>query len=251
MLVMLIGAILLSVLVVGVLIGLNWQGQQFISDPVSAPQAVDHQLSVDSQVTITSPAEGATISGLFTIEGTASGDVNEIELNLTAADGQQLGVRTVSIADLPDSDTKRWQIDMQVVGNITSETAILRAGSGEVTASHEVRFPVVQLEERLQLKTPIADQSVPRDIINLSGQMQGFFEGTMQVRVIAGTDVLLETFVQATGDNYTDFAPFAKQLSLPADFEEDEVVLQLYEINMRNGAEEILLEIPLSVYLPT
>jgi len=105
-------------------------------------------------------------------------------------------------------------------------------------------------ETRLVINTPTLNQVISKtgSVLALDGQMKGFFEGTMNFRILdsAGNE-LASGVITAIGDNLTDFTSFNKQVNIES-FSSLAAIrgkIEFYETSMKDGSINVLASIPL------
>ena len=105
---------------------------------------------------------------------------------------------------------------------------------------------------RLQITSPTNNSYVTitspgSGTISFNGKMQGFFEGTMNYRVIdASGKVLTKDVVNASADNYGTFVSFEKIITISyVTAILNPGRLEVYDVSMKDGAETVLAVIPL------
>ena len=84
--------------------------------------------------------------------------------------------------------------------------------------------------------------------VTFIGEMKGFFEGNMGIKLESEqNEVLFTSSVQADADNYEDFAAFEKLIdfkSLPSNIG-NKGKWVVYETSSLNGEELVILEVPI------
>jgi hypothetical protein len=109
---------------------------------------------------------------------------------------------------------------------------------------------VVIDDTRLVINTPTLNQAISKNgsVLSLDGQMKGFFEGTMNFRILdsAGTE-LTTGVITAIGDNLTDFTSFNKQATIDSfsSLTATSGKIEFYETSMKDGSITVLASIPL------
>jgi len=108
----------------------------------------------------------------------------------------------------------------------------------------------VKTESRIKITSPLAFQVVPKEgtVITIKGQMQGFFEGVMNFRIVDERYFEIASgIITAQGDNLIGFAPFEKQFTVPnfADTYEVRGMLEFSETSMKDGVNIVVASVPL------
>lgn len=109
------------------------------------------------------------------------------------------------------------------------------------------------VQDRLEITSPTSNTVISKEggILLIEGKMQGFFEGTLNFRIVDDKgNAIFEDNVVAVEDNYGQMAKFSKEVLI--DTEQAEILsssidLVFYEVSMKDGSETELLTITLPV----
>jgi len=97
---------------------------------------------------------------------------------------------------------------------------------------------------RLQLDSPINNQTLSKagETLLLKGRMQGFFEGTMNYRILDASGIVITSGTVTAPDNYGQFATFEKNITVPSFATNTSTTGKFifYEVSMKDGAETII-----------
>jgi hypothetical protein len=105
-------------------------------------------------------------------------------------------------------------------------------------------------ETRIVVNSPLPNQFIPKEgaTMALEGQMKGFFEGTMNYRILDDSNTIIATgIINAEGDNYDAFANFNEQITI-APFTESSAIngkIEFFEESMKDGSTKVVASIPL------
>ncbi|HEX9804366.1 MAG TPA: Gmad2 immunoglobulin-like domain-containing protein [Candidatus Dojkabacteria bacterium] len=121
----------------------------------------------------------------------------------------------------------------------------------EVESEDEVEQDKIlyEIEDRLKIVGPDYNQTISGSEYTVKGEMKGFFEGVMNVRIIDNEgNVLIDEIVMAEGDNYTDFVEFTKTFDLsPFLSTIPAATLEFYEVSAKDGTDNVLLSMTLLI----
>lgn len=102
--------------------------------------------------------------------------------------------------------------------------------------------------QRVKVISPLAGQHLTKDEVLLVGEMKGFFESTMNIRLIddEGNELLTDIIMPSSTvvDQFIEFASFEKYLDLGnLNFTTAKGYLEFYEESAKDGSENLLVSI--------
>lgn len=212
------------------------------------------QTTEEQTIAITTPAAGAEVTGKVTISGTASADLGALQVVLTSTpEGGLLELASATVS-LTGEGLANWSTTLVVNNSVTAELATIMVYPADadrtsaLTQTVDVSFAVQVAEDRIMLYSPVKDQQLPADTVLLAGQMQDFFEATLNVRLLDedGTE-LLSDIITASEDNYGQFADFEKEIDMSAVTPKGKTgEWEFYDVSAADGSETVLLTVPVS-----
>ncbi len=135
-------------------------------------------------------------------------------------------------------------------GNDTNETNTIVTPSNSAVAPSSTASSsgdLITIPERVKTNavTGIQNNNGLRLLV-LQGQVTGFFEGTVNYRLLNSNGIEIYSGTFQVGDNYEQFADFNKSISLP-EIPAGKLTatgkLQIYDVSMKDGSETILQEV--------
>lgn len=107
--------------------------------------------------------------------------------------------------------------------------------------------PFIEVSNKLKLYLPQKNQAFQGESTIFQGEMKGFFEGTLNVRLrdSQGRE-LFKDFLTANDDNYEKFASFSKEVKhgkIPASAGPSGT-WEFYEVSPKDGTEDVILTVP-------
>ena len=213
----------------------------------------DPDAEEDEVINFVSPEEDSSVSGQFTVEGEATASLQEITVNIYDGNDVLIGTDTAGLASAEDNPLHSWTATIDITrspGTLTGRIIAFPTSEGEssdLRISMNIRFSEQTSAGRIRLFAPLSNQVTNVSPVMFRGEMKDFFEGTLELRLLtpAGTE-LFRDFINASGDNYGQFAEFMKAI----EFERiplaagDEGTWELFETSAADGTETVLLSLP-------
>lgn len=254
-----IGVVLLSLILVGLIIGFgiiffyeyNKDKIPFIGNDT----VLDPSVAAGTLLDIIDPKENDILNGEIALNLRYKGDMDTLIVGVYDDEDNLLGIKEVDTVN--DPNEQMIVIDLDINDSPSTDTGYILARAfkdgNEITELNErvdIRFLTLDLTNRLKVYSPLLKQVVSKEEprLSLRGEMQGFFEGLMNYRVISTNgSVINEGFINADGDNYVAFVPFSKEIIMDpfSSTIGDTGRLELYELSMEDGSERVLLSIPI------
>lgn len=201
-----------------------------------------------SKIIISTPSSGAKLGGTLNLSASLPGSVTKVTIDIIDNSNQVIASKEISnTSKLAKQINELLLVDkLSVSDQVTLR--VYNSDDPEQIATLPLTINKPTLSGRLVISSPLEQQHISSKVINLSGEMKGFFEGTLFVRIKNenGT-VLYSDFVMPNMDNYEQFAPFSKMFDFSSVEQglSENLTFEFYDISPKDGAETVLLSIPI------
>ncbi len=206
-----------------------------------------------SLVRVISPKANDSVEGFINVEGTASSEIKKIKVELTDYNGYLIARTDTELVVLGSQTVGRWEANLSVDVSPTDSLAQIKITpddrvAGAIVVPVMLKSSTDEKSERIKLIAPVQNQLMSGTNVTFIGEMKGFFEGNMGIKLESEqNEVLFTSSVQADADNYEDFAAFEKLIdfkSLPSNIG-NKGKWVVYETSSLNGEELVILEVPI------
>jgi len=207
---------------------------------------------VEMTVSVTSPTNGKEVDGEISVQGISSPALGDLSVIVYDDQNTNLGNKNVLVDKNSEKSTLNWQDVVYVSSSPETEQGYLLVfpsalgRDADLTAKVNITFKSNEAGDRIKLFGPLNNQQINSTRVVFRGEMQNFFEGTMNIRLKNEVGKVIYTgYVMPEGDNYGKFSSFRSSVdfeSLPQDAGKNGA-WELYEISAKDGTEEVLLTI--------
>lgn len=199
-----------------------------------------------TSLTVTSPTEGSIVSDTISLEGEVEG-ISSFMVSLF--DSNDTLIDRVSLE--PASSTWSSVLSFESMPS-TNDCYIVVTSTDGKTEYQKINLVYKNTLENDRIKiSNLTDKAVIESKeLALTGEMTGFFEGVANIRLLSEeSEVILEDFFTAEGDNYEDFASFEVSLAIPDVYFVDSktITVEIYEVSGKDGSEISILSFDLVI----
>ena len=218
---------------------------------------VQDNTPVLTTVAITSPSSNDIVTGKINVSGTFSGLITGFNITISDDDNNVLDSNSITVQSSGTTQAQNWNAVLDLIyapqtdgGTITVTPSDIQLT--DIKATVKVTFKQLKdaADNRIRVFAPLEDQVMGSTVL-LRGQMKGFFEGTMSVRLKdAEGNVIYSGSINPTPnednpDQYTNFVDFSQNVTIDnlAEAQGKTGTWEFYDVSMKDGSETVLLSI--------
>lgn len=227
--------------------------EEDIEEEAEDETETEEESTEEIEVSVQKPAINEVVTGVISYQGTVSESDADLLIRVEDFNDNILAEQELGTLTSKPSGLFEWKGNITLTISPISQLGsfkIVHATTEEELYSVPIQFKTITVTDRLKVYGPQENQIISGDTTLFSGEMKGFFEGNVSVKILGsnGTEIFRGS-VQATPsegeDPYTQFVEFSSRLNhgeIPATAGATGKVI-FFDISAKDGTERDLLTI--------